>query len=171
MKTQLFIGEKQPSSDLMEPITKGILPVKPKGGLWTSTWDDEAYTSGWIEWLKDSELRDPYARQWWLLTPHEQTRIYTINAISDLRRLISLYPLFNTMGYSTIDYERIVHDYDAIHLTENGQEETRLTYPTNLYGWDCESTLWLHWRFTDVRQIATSHDAQPDKAERQNKDE
>lgn len=42
-------------------------------------------------------------------------------------------------GY--LDFELLAKNYDAIWLTENGQSETHLYYPINLYGWDCETVL------------------------------
>lgn len=48
--------------------------------------------------------------------------------------------------------EAIAKKYDAVHLTSEGQWRTRHSTP-NLYGWDCESTLWLRWKFEKVEYI------------------
>lgn len=50
------------------------------------------------------------------------------------------------------DFELLAKHFDVIHLTENGQYETRLNHP-DLYGWDCESSLWLNWAVEKVEDL------------------
>jgi len=51
---------------------------------------------------------------------------------------------------------RLAEDYDALHLTHDGYLRTRSPRRSpRLVGWDCESTLWFRWMFTEW------HDVQP----------
>jgi hypothetical protein len=52
------------------------------------------------------------------------------------------------------NWERLARHFDAVHLTEKGQWDTRLP-PSgdNLYGWDCESTLWLRLHRNTLRFV------------------
>ncbi|GAC1662332.1 MAG: hypothetical protein PVS3B3_33470 [Ktedonobacteraceae bacterium] len=150
-KTQLFISETKPSAELIHPI-ENIAHIKPKGGIWTSTWNEETRSSGWTEWCEMEEYCDTSKFQWWLLTPLEDLRIYTVDTHKDLRLLGKKYQIPHDYAF-WLDYEQVTQDYDAIHLTERGQWATRLTYPISLYGWDCESTLWFRWCFSEVKQI------------------
>lgn len=138
---------------------KRSLFCKPIGGLWTSTWDAKKRTSSWVEWCKDEdELTFIADTHWFLLTPKADSRIYTIDTLADLEWLVDRYPLdlrgtgLEMMRDRYLDYVRIAQEYDAIHLTEEGQWRTRLTFP-NLYGWDVESTVWFRWCFAKIREI------------------
>lgn len=156
---QLFVGT-QPSPDQFVPIRNFKLPIKPLGGLWTSTWIPSRQTSDWIEWCRCEQFGDPDKRDWWLLTPDPQARIVTINDHADLKALWKDYSYCYHKGkhfnYEALDFECIADDYDAIHLTRAGQRRTRLTLDINLYGWDCESTCWLRWKFTGIERIHTA---------------
>lgn len=134
------------------------LPNKPQPGtgLWTSTWNEQTHSSAWTEWCQfNSEFLAPH---WFLLTPQADARIYTIDTLDDL---LALLEVFSLPGVSQtilqvygglLDCERLAGVYDGIHLTEAGQWATRLTTPS-LYGWDCESTLWLRWCFSSVQKV------------------
>jgi hypothetical protein len=138
----------------------GIPFCKPCGGMWTSTWDQETRISGWVEWCQ-GEFQTPLVEKYWhLLTPQPGIRVYTIDTYDDLTRLLGRYERrftgkFASLGFrqNYLDFERLAQDYDAIHMTDDGQWATRLTYPANLYGWDCECTLWFRWCFTEVQRI------------------
>lgn len=92
MPIQLFISETEPSANQMKPITNR-LHIKPHGGIWTSTWNEETRSSGWTEWCEAEEYRDTSKLQWWLLTPLEQLRIYTVDTLRDLHMLAKHYQL------------------------------------------------------------------------------
>lgn len=56
-------------------------------------------------------------------------------------------PLNSSLRKEYIDFKTMVQKgIDAIYLTEKGQWKTRLTFPRNLYGWDCETVLILNER-------------------------
>jgi len=54
---------------------------------------------------------------------------------------------------AAIDFEKLSQAYDGIWLTEQGNAATRLSFPYNLYSWDCESILWFRWCFERVKTI------------------
>ena len=117
-------------------------PKPETGGLWTSTCTPEG--GDWIRWCqgKSPDWIKGIAH---LFTIKPTVRIYTINSLDDLKACPcqktdtrTIYGRFETR----IDFEKMAEFYDGIHLTEEGQWKTRMSEP-NLYGWDCESTLWL----------------------------
>lgn len=131
--------------------------TKPSGGFWTSTYiPNGRYASEWVEWVIGREHMDWFSNDTpsILLDVNDNARIFTINRLGDLGRIISMFPkekqFLDTYREMLIDYEKASKDYDGIHLTSDGQWATRLTHP-NLYGWDCESTLWFRNVFHNIR--------------------
>ena len=110
--------------------------VKPCGGLWTSPIDSEW---GWKQWCKAEDFRECNDKDSFIITLQPNTRILTIDSVDDLE-LLKWRP-FHHMLFP--DYEEAATRYNAIHLTERGQNATRFSNPKNLYGWDCESVLIL----------------------------
>lgn len=157
-------------SDLFQPVRSD--PTHPRakpdgGGLWTSTWDEQ-HGSGWVQWCIAEEFDckpdDPTWEDCWLVTPADDANVYTIDSYDDLRRLCQLYGRTHTFGEDSAhgpfhdtfpDWSLVAEFYDAVRLTDEGQWKTRLTHPLNLYGWDCESTLWFRWAFTAAERIGT----------------
>lgn len=113
-------------------------------GIWTSTYDHEDGQSGWTRWCEEEHFGVP---DWHgvLLHPLTSARIYTIDCYADLEIFVRRYPV--PSAFTGIDFEAARGDWDAIHLTEAGEALTRHSYPLSLYGWDCESTIWLCWVF------------------------
>jgi len=161
---QLWINRHPPRASSFNVVVNDHgFRVKPQGGLWTSTYSDEI-GSGWVEWCLAEDFRVPQHFRWhgWLLTPPWDARVYEIDSYADLRRLAEsefgmpegpgYFPAFGGCG---IDFEKMSQSYDAIHLTEAGQWATRLSHPHTLYGWDCESTLWLHypWAWAEIHEV------------------
>jgi hypothetical protein len=142
-----------------ERIQMGDFPwCKPyKGGLWTSTYDP-TFCCDWYQWCH-SEMPERWRSQsaWvWLIQPEDDAHIFQIHTLDDLKELIERFPAENNSGLKALgnfpDWKAIEQVYDGVNLTEEGQWATRLSDP-NLYGWDCESTLWLNWAFKRVRHI------------------
>lgn len=148
-------GEMGPSRESIEPLSdRGGAMRKPRGGFWTSTYD-EHYGSGWIQWCLgesyDCDPDDPVFRVW-ILEPDPAARVYEVDTYSDVALLCEHYGETVEHGDYSETYpawSRVARDYDAVHLTDDGQWATRFSDP-GLYGWDCESTLWLRWAFTAV---------------------
>lgn len=151
---QLHIGTCVALIEKIPPVKNR--QVKPEGGFWTSTLKDGS--SGWVDWCRAEQFRNPDMDNWFLLEPAPNARILTIDTLADLKRLLARYN-FNPFSRITDlvfrypDFERIAQRYDAMRLTEEGQWRTRMSMPDSLYGWDCESTLWFRWKFTSVRRL------------------
>ena len=96
----------------------------------------------------------------WLLKPKDGQRIYEIDDLPSLVWLVENYSNearakreavwqkehgipYKGKSERTLDWDKIARDFDAVRLTEGGQHVTRFTHP-GLYGWDVESTVWLH---------------------------
>lgn len=159
---QLHLSSASALAERVAPVEnadgkRGIF-CKPFYGMWTSTWNEETRLSSWVEWCQ-SEFQEPLQdKHWFLLTPRTDIRLYTIDTLADLIWLIERYrrdmgARLGFMRHQYLDYERVAQDYDAVHLTEEGQWRTRLSSPADLYGWDCECTLWFRWCFERVEQI------------------
>jgi len=112
--------------------------VKPTGGLWASPIN---CLYGWKEAATDMEIGD-------FETSFEITiegNILVIDSFEDLEKLPHITEELGPFAILEVpDFEALLLDgVQAIFLTEKGQNETRLTTPRNLYGWDCESVLVL----------------------------
>ena len=153
LKRQLHVGSMHFNPEKVKPIQNRKSFSKPRGGFWTSTYNPDI-GSAWIQWCCSEEFEVPKNHMWSgvLLTPDPKVRIYTIDCYEDFQKLLDQYGYISNIlkEFSKelyLDFESMVQDYDALHLTEKGQQETHLSYPHNLYGWDCESTLWLNPKF------------------------
>lgn len=167
MPVQLHLGgtERVEPLFLLPPADRGGFNAKPSGGFWTSTWRG-AEGSSWVQWclgesygISQRERRSAYPN---LLVPRADARVYEINSYADLEWLVRRYPYqggddaIRSIAYPDLKFpswEAVARDFDAVNLTDAGQWATRLSDPLNLYGWDCESTLWLRWCFADVVQL------------------
>lgn len=164
LSPQLFVG-KAPSRSLVDPI-KNTMWIKPDGGIWTSSFNPEIGSS-WVEFCRAEKYRHSRVRSWWKLYPRP-ARIYVVDSVASLNRLCERFPLRRSVAkvrgrtvrmieeivYKAIDFEAMAKKYDAMHLTEKGQHETRFSRPHSLYTWDVESTLWFRWSFSRVRKHA-----------------
>lgn len=146
-------GNGVPMPELLRPVSRERDHdwVKPTGGFWTSTWSPD-YGSGWMDWCIDN-MGGTTFDDVWLLTPDPSARIYTVDSHADLVALVREFPgvahrIFAPAKYPA--WASVALDYDAVHLTERGEAETRLSVDVDLYGWDCESTLWFRWCFLTV---------------------
>ena len=134
----IHFGSKNYRPELIEPI-KNDNWMKPKGGLWTSPVNSEW---GWKHWCEAENYRDCDEEKSFKVILNADAKIFVINSLEDLKNA----PLINFKigeGYQKqyLDFELLAKNYDAIWLTEKGQNETHLSYPLSLYGWDCESVL------------------------------
>jgi len=141
-----------------KPIEKDnftVLYYQPKGvGLWTSTYSKK-YGSDWIRWCVGEKFKEFTKKSLMtLIIPDDDAKIFTIDSLDDLKYLIDRFPeKVPKMPYLTsFDFYELSKWYDAIHLTEKGQWETRFSQPS-LYGWDCESTLWFRMKFKIYKYI------------------
>lgn len=158
-------GRIEVSKEMFEKIrtTSG---TKPDGGLWTSTFDPRI-GSAWLRWCCFNYDAENKARPYWLLTP-KTCNVAVVHSLDDLKHLLERYGFTpewwpRALGRRKnveefvdfdryLDFAKMVSEYDAIHMTREGQWATHLSRP-NLYGWDCESTLWLKWSFKKVERV------------------
>lgn len=172
LSTQAWVRRKTPVRSLAAEHFRPVpveerpraKPTNGSGGLWTSTYD-ERFGSGWVQWCLSEEFdcdRKNPTFHIWTLEPDPEARVYTIDTYRDLDRLCRLYGRTHTFGEDSPfgpfhdtypDWSLVAESYDAVHLTDDGQWATRLSGPLNLYGWDCESTLWFRWKFIDMADL------------------
>jgi len=110
---------------------KNKMFVKPEGGLWASPVNS---SYGWREWCKNESfgsLSHSFKFEF-------EGNVFVIDDTASAARMPWL-SVYSYLQYP--DFEKLVSlGYDAIWLTEKGQQETRFGEPS-LYGWDCESVL------------------------------
>lgn len=148
-------GATAPSADAFVPIIESERR-KPRGGLWTSTYTGPDTISGWVDWCRGEEFATG-EHDLWLLTP-EPGELLEVDDYPDLRMLHHVYGNSRRIGTSNyfehyLDFGLIGERYAGLHLTDEGQWRTRLSDPYDLYGWDCESTLWTRWAFVEVEHV------------------
>jgi hypothetical protein len=178
---QLWVGHEKKirenplSEELIQPVGEGHLGIKGKGGLWTSTYINNTLGSDWIQWCLSNEFGLPKDNIFhgYILEPKQNIMIYTIDSLEDMHILFDeygykLYPVTEMEG---IKWEKMAEDFDALHLTSNGEAVTRHGFSffrditselkpewktktmRNFYGWDCESTFHFRWNFDTVKPI------------------
>jgi hypothetical protein len=127
----------------VEPIENRKHRCKPAGGLWTSPTASEY---GW-KWWVENEGGVLFNTEYFATHLTVRGNIYTVDSMCDLLNmpLISNERFMGVLIDQVPDFELMVarDRVDAIHLTWEGQCNTRLTQP-NLYGWDCETVLVLN---------------------------
>lgn len=146
------VGSGEPYAAAFRSVASERARCKPYGGMWTSTHLGPDELSGWAQWCRDERWGDNDA-DLWLLTPEPDASVYIVDSYDDLKFLHQCYGRTEDRGsYQShyIDWTLVAERYAAVSLTDEGQWRTRLTMPYDLYGWDCESTLWLRWAFVKV---------------------
>lgn len=169
--------EKPLREKFFQPVGEGHLGIKGKGGLWTSSYLGKQLGSSWIQWCLGNDFGVPEDGifRGYLLEPKKRLKVYTIDSLEEM------HTLFDKYGYEMypnipvemegINWEEMSKDYDALHLTENGENLTRHGFSffrdttkdlkpewkskrmRNFYGWDCESTFHFKWNFENVEPI------------------
>ena len=129
--------------------------VKPKNGLWMSTYTPDKETpSDWVAWCA-SEQADWVGSKYKMIEIKPEARVFIVDVYDDLVELIEKWgPAGRQKGLGLPinrhypDFQKIRQDIDIINLTEQGQYSTRMSYEGiknyDLYGWDCESSLMLN---------------------------
>lgn len=149
----LYVGPTAPSAEKFEPVVNREHSwTKPKsGGLWTSP-PHPTHGSHWIDWCVNESFGErPF--HLWELVATEPVNAFVVDTYADLQALYDRFGIGENEYDHGFDFEAIGREYDALHLTDEGQWRTRLSMPLNLYGWDCESTLWFRWVFSQVTDL------------------
>ncbi len=160
---QLFANEDMPRAELFRRITQEPFLNKPRCGLWTSTFIDTEKGSEWIQWCIDERFRAP-PDYGWFLRPIDDTSVLQIDSHSDLVSVTKQFtrspdPKFAHLldapytARKLIDFDAVALEYDGVRVTRNGVWETTMTRPHNLYGWDCEATVWFQWVFDAPEKV------------------
>lgn len=129
----IHYGSSRYDPDKFLPISDEPFRNKPRGGLWTSP-VGSGYS--WHDWCKAESFGD-------LSKSFEvefNGKVLQIDSIADMKSL----PWIECQGIHFVTFQALCAGgfyYDAIHLTERGQAETRFAHPRSLYGWDCETVL------------------------------
>lgn len=159
LETQVTLCPIEPKRSLFVPILDSFgcgqpsFLNKPSGGMWTSSRRYHG-SSAWIEWCENERFETGVHRKW-LLTPDPDARVAEVDDEPDLWALHERFGVKEPIGNDGhhlygLDFYKMSKEFDGIHLTDEGQWRTRNTQPYNLYGWDCESTVWFNWSFNEV---------------------
>jgi len=90
---------------------------------------------------KVKEILDYFQPEIWCLE-NPMTRIRILNPwLGEVKFKFNPYDFGDNYKKEYPNFELLATMCDAIWLTEKGQNETHLSYPISLYGWDCESVL------------------------------
>lgn len=126
----IHYGAIEYNPEKFEPIRNGGW-FKPSGGLWTSPVNSKY---GWKEFCESetNELGHSFELKF-------HGKVLTIDKYKDLEQLPWYEPDY---GPPSVVW-KIVKEcgVDAVHLTLQGFQQTRLTHPYDLYTWDCETVL------------------------------
>jgi hypothetical protein len=159
LEEQVWMSESEdenPDPAEFNPVNGDMhLPIKPKGGMWTSTYTpNEEHDSDWIRWCSSEGFYG--GRHKWRLKPKEDIRVLVVDSLDDLKAITNVYKKeyykgtkASLIGSFPLDFQLIAEDFDAMRLTEDGQWDTRLTGSDepDLYGWDTESVLNFRWNW------------------------
>lgn len=187
---QLWVGHEKKlrenplSENSIQPVGEGHLGIKGKGGLWTSTFLGDTIGSEWIQWCLANEFGLPTNNIFhgYVLKPKKNLMIYTIDSLEDMHILFDeygykMYPVTEMEG---INWQKMAEDFDALHLTSNGEAVTRHGFSffrditsslkpewqkktlRSFYGWDCESTYHFRWNFINQESISIKAKADRD---------
>lgn len=141
----ISLGIKGIYKEFFVKPSKGCLPNKPTGGLWSSPFTpDEDFVSPWAMASEDMGLSKK-CNFGTIFTLKEDARIFKVDCAEDADALYNKYP---SSTYSKLlmgfDWEKISQDWDCIYLTDRGESLTRFSNPISFYGWDCETVLVLN---------------------------
>lgn len=132
--------------DLIQQVRNINYFCKPNGGLWASPYGEYGeYLSEWHEWCDGEEFMGYEGQECSLITLSKDARILRIDDEKDAEILVNYLQsdelTLGLLSNTSIDFEKLSIDYDAILLTSKGQAETRYRDKISLYGWDVESLL------------------------------
>ncbi|MFJ6215109.1 hypothetical protein ACIQGZ_17495 [Streptomyces sp. NPDC092296] len=108
----------------------------------------EPVRTAWTDWCRDEACfdADTYVR-FVEIVPAPDARVLRIDTLADLRTVVAAFPadpFYPGQRQEYPDWHAMAAaGWDAVWLTDDGQRATPYGEP-NLYGWDCESVLWLH---------------------------
>jgi hypothetical protein len=153
LQPQLRVDDRSVVEPSVRPVRNDAKSLnKPRGGFWTSTYYPD-YGSAWVRYCVAYRYNGPFELHWSVSSVAGSARVAAIDSAEDLAELISRYPRIAGRRRG-LDFERVSLEYDGLHLTHQGYLKTRSRrHGPTLIGWDCESTLWFRWVFTDWHTV------------------
>jgi hypothetical protein len=136
----IHYGSNTYNPELFKPVTnhKPASVNKPIGGLWVSPTNCEW---SWKDFCEAEDFRIDKLSSSFKLKLKDGVRIYKIDSLDDLTKLVKSHSWKNIIDCYELDFEKLSKDYDVIYLTYEGMGETRLSQPMDLNAWDCECML------------------------------
>lgn len=125
----------------IRPIWEFPIPGFPKpksGGLWTSPVDS---VNGWREWCENEDFNVCKLEKSFRLEISTKHLLVIESGYDFETKMVGTYMEIGSCGLTEIDWSSLVETYHGIWLTAKGELGTRLSFPYNLYGWDCETVL------------------------------
>ena len=165
LATQVYVSPTAPVADAITPVERELF-WKPRGGLWTSTLDEEG--GDWVRWLRDQDYSlddERWGGKLWRLEPVE-ANVVVLATPDDYNELAERFPYpdnpltkLKSMG-KIIDWPAVSAVYDAVHvpaphayrfssLLGLRDHEIDAYYAASLFfdTCDAESTCWFRWCF------------------------
>lgn len=166
----MWAGFDRPVPEKVKPIFPiqgwGEYQPKPGGGIWTSSLNSEG-ESGWIDWCRCEDYGDIDRSSWWQLMvapENADAKLLVIRHMGDVYNICMRYGPQEGSWYpdTGIDWMAVQRDgYAGVHLTEEGFWSCRMD-SMMVYPWDCESTVWFRWVFSEPVLLREGESAMKD---------
>lgn len=158
LPTQIFVSHAKPEPDKIPPVTTKEIFWKPRGGMWTSSLDDQG--GQWLDFIRGnySVEDEKWGGTLWALEPRD-ANVYVIYGPDELLALVERYPHpqakeWVEKGLDTfrvlLDWPKVAQDYDGVWVPNPWP--WRFGYDDHavsmfFYTLDAESTVWFRWCF------------------------
>jgi hypothetical protein len=103
-----------------------------KGGLWASPVDSEW---GWKDWCEIEGFREITSETpRFLFKLKESSRVLVVDTVNDAENKVQWKRISPSVNLEAIDFKKMMENWDAIYLTDKGQQRTRFTHYRSFYG-------------------------------------
>lgn len=167
LPTQISVLSTKPEPEKITDVADDLF-WKPRGGLWTSTLDDDR--GDWVRWMEDQgyTLETPrWGGDLWLLEPVD-ANVLVLATPDDYNKLGKRFPHPRGSELSSllrsfdpaIYWPDVAKKYDAVHIPD--PRPYRLLLEEEYYSAsmffnvvDAESTCWFKWCFEGEPKLMT----------------